>query len=335
MKVLVTGSFRWSHYEAQFCFGLRAVGAEVVEQRADMFLGPGAKMIAFQELRPATPGAILARAALLAKVENTRPDVVLAWRTPWLLPDTIVRMKALGAKVVLYNNDDPFGPDRGKTHWIAYRNLVPCADKIFAYREANLPEYRSAGAKEVALMRSCFDPRKDKAVMPSPDMQSDVAFAGHYEDDGRIAYLEALAESGLHLQLAGTGWNACSSDAIKRLGPIAPVRDAEYRRFLCSTKVALAFFSTRNRDDYTRRCFEIPAMGVAMAAQRTPAMQSLYREGQECVLFSTPHEAVELCKSLVADDQHRNLVGKLGRRRAFSSGYDVISVARSFLKEVA
>lgn len=333
MRILVTGTFAFPQYEEQFCFGLRAAGAEVLELPMLTYLGGIPRLVHAQSHSPNSPGAVLANAALIRQAILSKPDMVFAWRTPWLHPTTVRRLQQSGVAVAIYNNDDPFGPDRDSPHWVAFRNLVPVADLVLAYRDLNLREYIQSGAKKVSLLRSCFDPRRDRPVPPSAELVSDVVFVGHYEDDDRIPCIEALIEAGIRFRLAGPGWHLTSSSAIRSLGHISPARGKKYAEYLCSAKLALTFFSKRNRDEYTRRCFEIPAMGVPLVSPKTPTMQNLFEEGSECAMFEGPKDLVSLCRHLLSDSGQRKLLGLRGRRRVYKSGYDVISVARQFIHE--
>ncbi|WGU68927.1 glycosyltransferase [Capnocytophaga canimorsus] len=45
------------------------------------------------------------------------------------------------------------------------------------------------------------------------------------------------------------------------------------------------FLSKLNNDQYTRRCFEIPACGTMMLSERTPTLQEFYTENEEIVFF--------------------------------------------------
>jgi spore maturation protein CgeB len=337
MKILVTGDFAWDQYEPSFCRALRAAGAHVDEL-------PIRPWPALDALRRAQmkyvvgPAVWTANATLLVASGRYRPDVVLGWRTPWLAPRVILALRARGVRVVLYNNDDPFGPDREWRIWRKFRRGVPHADACFAYRDVNVPEYRAAGARQVFLLRSWFDPAVHRAVtLDAADrarFASDVTFVGHWEDDGREQVLEAMMRAGLAVRVFGSPgtWGPVA----QRMGwpPIRPALDDDYARALCGAKVAIVFLSRRNRDEYTRRCFEIPAVGTAMLAPRNSTLASMYREGEEALFYGSPEEAVDLAKRYVMDEASRSRVAAAGRARCLRDGHDVLSRARSFLADL-
>lgn len=333
-RVLVAGDFAWEFYEPAFCWGLREAGARVEELSVGPLFGPGDLLRRAQRKLVVGPGIFAANAALLASCASFKPDVVLAWRAPWLLPSTVRLARRLGVgQVALYNNDDPFGPDRGLRIWRRFRRSIPAADVCFAYRSVNVAEYRAAGAQRVELLRSWFDPRLHRPIELPP--ACDVLFAGHYEPDDRIEVLNALLASGLRLRIVGGGWERLDrSQPIAKLLPIEHAVGEEYVRAIAAAKVALVFLSRRNRDLYTRRCFEIPAIGTLMLAPRTPELLSMYREGEEAAFFSNAAEAVQQATRFVQDEGLRRQVAAAGRARCLADGHDVVSRARQFLREL-
>ena len=102
-----------------------------------------------------------------------------------------------------------------------------------------------------------------------------------------------------------------------------------------AAKVGLVFLSRRNRDQYTRRCFEIPAIGTMMLAPRTDELSSLYREYEEAVFFRDTEELVGLCRRYVQDDALRAVIAAAGHDRCVRGGHDVDSRATAFLEELS
>jgi spore maturation protein CgeB len=244
-----------------------------------------------------------------------------------------------GGRIVLYNNDDPFGPDAAKTIWRRFRKLIPVADACFCYRKVNLAEYLQAGARSVHLLRSYFEPHMQKpanlSVSDRQRFESDVVFVGHCEPDGRLEMIDRLLESGIRLRLFGTGWDRhATGHRWQGLVPIEAVRGEEYVRAIAAARIALVFLSARNRDDYTRRCFEIPAIGTLMLAPRTRELQSMYREDEEAAYFGSGDELVAQVRRYLADADLRRRVAAAGHARCLADGHDVDSRARRFLADL-
>lgn len=339
-RVLVAGDFRWDLYEPALCRALRSLGAEVFELHARALLGPGELLRRAQEKLQLGPGRLSAQAAFVALCGLHRPDLAFAWRAPWLGPLAIEAARRAGARaVVLYNNDDPFGPDAGTRLWRAWRRGVPAADLVLAYRRSNLPELQAAGARACALWRSAYDPAVHRPLALSAEEQRrfgcDVVFVGHYEDDGRVALLEQLYAAGLSVRIFGTGWDAQTRGRPwEAQGPIVPVRGDDYAKALCGARSALVLLSGRNRDLYTRRCFEIPACGALMLLPRNPETLSLFSEApgaEEALFFGSTAELITQARRGAADQPLRARVAAAGRARVVRDGHDLFSRARELL----
>jgi spore maturation protein CgeB len=240
--------------------------------------------------------------------------------------------------VVLYNNDDPFGPDSQLRMWRRFRRLVPVVDACASYRDINSEDYRRAGARNVFVLRSWFSPSVHRPIdLTDADRArfgADVTFVGHYEDDGRVRSIERLIRAGLHVRVFGAGWNLAGSAVRALLGPVDTVLGDDYSRAIRAAKIGLVFLSKRNRDQYTRRCFEIPAIGTLMLAPRTPELLKLYAEGTEAAYFGSDDEMVEQAIRHVRDDELRSRVAAAGRERCVRDGHDVDSRARQFMRDV-
>jgi spore maturation protein CgeB len=335
---LIAGDFAWPIYESAFSAALRAQRVEVIHLRVRRLFGPGNVLRRAQSKLVFGPGVILARAAFVAACARYKPDVALAWRAPWLSPHAIALARSVStARIVLYCNDDPFGPDRELPIWRAWRRGVPSADLVLAYRRQNLADLRAVGARSTVLWRSAFDPAIHRPISLTDEdrrrFASDVVFIGHCEDDGRLDMIDHLLRSGLRIGLYGTGWERFARGrAWEQLLPIRRLFADDYAKAICAAKSALVLLSGRNRDQYTRRCFEIPACGTLMLAPRTDELLSLFREEEEAVFWSGPDELVAQARRICSDEALRVRVAAAGRARALRDGHDIHSRAREFLR---
>lgn len=337
-RVLVVGTYSYDHNEPSFCRGLRAVGADVIEAHLG---GPRRVLDVLRRAQAKYalgPEIWALNAALRRASVRTRPEVVLLWRTAWVRRSTIDHIHALGARVALYNNDDPFGPDRDTRLWRQFRRLIPAVDVCFSYRSTNLEDYQRADARSIFMLRSWYSPEIHRPIELSDADRarfgSDVTFIGHYEDDGRVEALQRLRTAGLHVRVFGGGWQGRRGAAITSLGPVQPVFGDDYARAICAAKVALVFLSKRNRDQYTRRCFEIPAAGALMLAPRTRELLGMFEEDHEAAYFGSTDELIRQAQRYLADNALRARVARAGRERCLRDGHDASSRARSFLKDL-
>jgi spore maturation protein CgeB len=223
--------------------------------------------------------------------------------------------------------------------WRHFRMLIPFVDVCFSYRRSNIAQYQSAGARSVRLLRSYYQPDVHRPVTLSDgerrQFETDVVFVGHCEPDGRLELVDRLIDSGVGVRLFGTDWNRHARGHRWQDWPsIEPLRGDEYVKAIAAARIALVFLSARNRDDYTRRCFEIPAIGTLMLAPRTDELVSLFREDEEAAFFDGPDELLAQVNRYLADPGRRQQVAGAGRARCARDGHDVDSRARRFLNDL-
>jgi hypothetical protein len=244
-----------------------------------------------------------------------------------------IQANAPSVLVVSYNNDDPFSPLAPPHLWRHYREGLSSVDVAIAYREKNLAELAAAGAPQVHLLRSYYLPYLHHPVdLTEADKQAfgaDVSFVGHYEADGRLAYLAAVAEAFPRFRLFGPDWDrAPEHPALRHLLPTRPLALVNYVKAIQCSSISLVFFSGLNNDSYTRRVFEIPAVGTFMLCQRTADMETLFRPGIEAEYFASPDELVEKTRHYLDREDERARIAAAGARRVREAGHDVFSRMR-------
>ena len=343
---MIIGACAWPQYEEAFARGLRDSGVEVTKlNTSNFFRGYYCRI---QQIIP-FPGPALLRLnrAVVDSVNEQQPDLVLFWRPTHILPNTINKLASMGKQSASYNNDDPFGPQvHGNVpwhhhvlwHW--YIKCLPLFNSNFFYRKINCAEAIDLGAKHAEVLLPYFMPWQDRPIQLNIAEQqcygTDAVFVGHYEPDGREENIRALVNAGIRVKLwGGHYWSrAVLGDLYDCLYPIVPADGDDYGKALCGAKVCLCFLSKLNRDTYTRRCFEIPACGKAMLAERTGDLMQFFQEDEEACFFSSTEELVSKAKWLINNPDIRERIAKAGLRRVWADGHDVSSRAKYFLSVV-
>ena len=346
MKLLIVGSWRWKQYEEAFAKSLTLQNVTVEKFSTSRYLsGPLSKYI---ELLPLPVfKIILLNQAIKKQVLQSNIDAVLFWRPTHIFPSTIIKLNKNNINTISYNNDDPFGPWmhnlapwHHKFLWYWYFKCLPYFKKNFFYRETNCLEAKSLGIKHASLLMPYFIPLKDRPIeLNQQDRKRflyDVVFIGHYEKDGREKYINALVRSNINFKLwGGTYWTKeILKEAYDLLPPIQPVYGEDYNKAINGSKIALCFLSKLNRDQYTRRCFEIPATGTVLLSERTEALSSLFIENQEAVFFSTPAEMIEKIQWLLNNPVILQEIAQAGMRKSWAAGYDIDSRTQEFLQSI-
>ena len=346
MKIVIAGNWCWPQYEKAFSKALIDIGHEIVPFRtSDFFNGFAGKE---QEAIP-IPGSAMLRLnfSLLRFLHREKPDMFLAWRCTHLFPLTVNAINKMGISSVSYNNDDPFGPVahgnvpwHHRLLWFWYKRALKYFRRNFFYRQVNVVEAKQLGASHAALLLPYFMPWQDRPFSLTESEKTqfacDVVFVGHYEADERVNYLRALVHAGLSVKLfGGKYWTPeVLGDMYSYFAPVIPAEGENYSKALCGAKICLAFLSKLNRDTYTRRCFEIPAHGCVMLAERTDSLLGMFEEDREACFFSSSEELVTKAKWLLENPDMARKIGKAGLERVWADGHDVKSRAAEFISAI-
>lgn len=343
MRILIAGDWHSELHEEVVCQALRGLGHEVAAFKwSGYFSRPQGALGRFGHLARRAQNKYLVGPTighlnrdLIAMVSHFKPEMLFVYRGTHVTRYTLLTIKKSwpGCVLVGYNNDDPFSPAYPHYLWRHFLRAVPAYDLMLAYRHANLGEYKKAGARRVALLRSWFVPERNHPVELSDTekkrFEAEVVFVGHYEDDQRLEYLEEIARQGIRLRLFGPGydWDPVirKSPALNGLLPVRLVWGEDYNRALCGAKIALCFLSKLNRDTYTRRCFEIPAAGALMLSEYSDDLSGLYKEGVDADFFRSRDEMMEKIRYYLAHEEQRRQVARSGQLRVTHDEHDVAS----------
>jgi hypothetical protein len=272
---------------------------------------------------------------LVCAANQFSPKLIFVYRGTHINQHTITEIKKNLPNTLVYgyNNDDPFADGHPPWLWRHFLKSVPKYDLMFAYRYHNLDDFRKIGANRVELLRSWYVREINRPInlleLDKPKYECDVVFIGHYENDGRLEYMEEIVKNGYKLRLFGPGyeWNSllCKSEVLKHLAPVHTVWNEDYNKALCGAKIALCFFSKLNRDTYTRRCFEIPATGTLLLSEYSDDLASLYQAGVEADFFKTKEEMIRKIRLYLNNDDLRSHIAANGNQRVIIDGHDIVS----------
>jgi hypothetical protein len=355
-RILMVGDWRWPWYQEACSRALERLGQTVHRFGwADRFDAPGRTggpargvQVLWRRLQARTlSGPIVwsIRRELIRTVQQLQPDVVFFYNVQLVDVATVRTLRSVAPRAVLcqYANDSPFSRRAAVGWWRHFLASVPHFDVHFAYRHSDIAALKGRGAKRVHLLRSYFIPEEDyplPAERKDPRFSSDAVFVGHFEDDGRLAALEALATADVHVRLFGNGWDrpitrGSSSSPLRSMVPVPMAYGEDYRQAICGAKVALCFLSRLNEDSYTRRNFQIPAMGTAMVSQYSTDLRGLFTPDVEAGYFRTVPELLAKVSWLVRNDTARRNLAAAGAERVRRDGHDVESRMAEMLGHLA
>ncbi len=302
MKFIVCGEFALPTYQEALSYGLKKNGAEVVECKLRHY--------GFYHLL----GTIKNSIKLYKIVKKEKPDVVFLYRVinilPWIIP--ILKRRDKKLKVFIYHNDDPYR--KGLWRRLTSLNFLRCiryADITYVYRDVNIDEARRWGAKDVKIYMSHFDSRHDLKELQPDSFKKDtekIVYIGHFENDYRVDVIDYLYRHGVDLDIYSDELfdKAFEEHNWPQEHNFNNVYREEYRKVISQSAMALAFFSTANRDKYTRRCFEIPIMGTLLLAPKTEVTERIFRDGMDAILYNSAEDLFEKITFLNSHKEKRD-----------------------------
>lgn len=280
------------------------------------------------------PSVVRINTQLLKKVRTIEPDVVFLYRATHIWPSTIRKIKKLGVKVMIYNNDDPFTAKLPKYVYRNYLKSLKYADWIFSYRSKNIDDYAKLGFTNTSILRSSYTETNNFQI-PDINKEYDIIFIGHFENDGRDeVLLNLLKQERLNVGLWGQNWRASKyyNEIVSHLGyEIGPLFGKSYNETINKAKMALVFFSKINNDGYTRRCFEIPAAKTMMLCEYTKEISTLFKEGSEVEFFRDNQELMDKVLKYSSDKELLASVSNGGYNRLIKDGHEIKDRAKEII----
>lgn len=279
------------------------------------------------------------RCELIEQVRSEKPDVVLLYQGHYIDRATLRSIKQY-SHITGYHNDDPFGPGRTMRRYIHFHSSLDLYDSFHVYRPQNLDDIRLVGVKNCAVLMPGFLPWIDTPPENDQTNQSqyasDVFFAGHFESDIREECLMRAVDAGLKVRVHGDpiSWHQARPALRHALGHIQPIQGLAYRRGITAAAMALCFFSKKNRDQYTRRVFEITATGGFLLSERTPAMLQLFPEGHSAEYFESPEEFIDKVRHYLKHPEQREKIARNGREQAIRCRHDLHSRMLDWLMNI-
>lgn len=339
MKVLIIKGGFGDVYEPAWAKALNKIGHETIIFDCHQYTLPS--LIGKLERRFLIgPSMRVIRKTSIEFAKKFKPDIIHLYQGHYHDANSVAELKKI-AWVTGYHNDNPFSALEDGRHANRYKHLIkalPFYDSYHVYRNSNIQDVKNFGVNNVEMLMSYYIPEYDK---PQPNMTSnlgaDVIFAGHPEPDGREDYVEEIIQNDINFKLYGDSrfWKKILNiESFNKINEIKVLSTKDYRIAINSSKICLSFFSHWNRDTYTRRVFEIPAMCKFLMTTRTITMQELYEEDKEAVFFSSKEEMLDKIRFYLNNESKREKIERAGFQRCITSGYDICSRMKQWINDV-
>jgi spore maturation protein CgeB len=338
-KLLLAGFWSHAHCEESFSRQVDNYGMEVIPFKMSKYFD--GKWGKYLNAIPLPIGPMLKiNNDLLELIGSSNIDYIFLWNCNHILPSTLKKIKRSGIRIVVYNNDDPYGKVlKNRKPWLQFFQFfwflktLKFTDLIFVYRPINIEEASrlSNSSSQIKLFKPYFIPRVEDHSLVKINSEQDVVFIGHFEDDNRYDDLDYLFSNNINLKVYGTGWLKSFSQHQE---PVYPLYGDDYVDALNNSKICLCFLSKMNRYLYTRRCFEIPGLKKLLLCERTDEMLNMFKEDEEAVYFSNKHELLNKIQWLLSNPSKIEDIAEAGYKRVLNDGHDIKSRSVEILKNL-
>ena len=332
MTIAIAGNFKWVHYQQALLDGFIKLGEnDKSVQAVPIKVDYCSNWNLF--------GLLQNSIYLLSQVRKQNVDVLFLYRLDYILPIVVYIIRHFcKCKILMYHNDDPYNRStlRRRIKYFNFLHSIRYSDIVYVYREVNINEALQWGGKVVKLMRASYYSKLDKPQESRVQKDKKIVFIGHYEEDSRVVYLDALFKAGFPVHIYGhDNWNIVFEKYNWNKEFLhSPVYGSLYRETLSSSVAALAFFSKHNRDDYTRRCFEIPMAKTLLIAPATNFMRSVFHDGEDVILFKDSVDLVNKVSQVLSDEDLFNKITQNGYDFVLNGGFSENDMARAILSDI-
>lgn len=303
----------------------RSVAQEVVGFDYDPYLSTSNPLSGrLRDRLLVSPGIAALNRALVSRVETQLPDYVWLDKPVFVHPRTVRRLSDLGARVISYMPDDPYGPRRDRV-WRLFKAALPHYWAHVVTRDVTRGEFIALGARRVISVPFAFEPSihfPAPSTLPAGPREFDVIFVGSPYDQ-RAHWIMRLAQAspGLRIGLFGPGWHkhaAALRAAGLECGP--PVWNEAYRETVWRSRLALSFITRSNRDELSHKAVEIAACAVPVLLEPSPVHSRVFRHGQSAFFFAEPSQLPTVVRDALAMGGQLEHVGRAGAAAVRAAG---------------
>ena len=322
-------------YAPAFSYGFKLLGQEVIDYNYDDYLLKESNLFAKFLNRIQNRfhlGLKIHRynKNIVTIVIKEKPDVVLLYRCYRVYSSTLKAIQNI-TNLVSYNNDDPFSGVPSSYYYRYHISNAFLCKLNLVYRRKNLEDYRKLGINNTKVLLPYYLSQKNRPIDVKKDIQ--IVFIGHYENDGRDLLIKRMVEEGLPIKVYGkeSGWG--NSKVYKDIEGVLfnAVRGEEYNLTLCRAQIALVFLSCINHDNYTRRCFEIPAAKTMMLAPYNEELANLFPEDIAAVYYRGSDDFINKCRFYLSNKAKQEEIALGGYNRLTELGGSEIDRCKEML----
>ena len=163
-----------------------------------------------------------------------------------------------------------------------------------------------------------------------------VGFYGHFENDKRLSIAKSiLLNPNLKnsASFRGTGWKN-KLIKYKKDSNFSRVIGKEYVNQINKTWISLGIYSTLNRDNYSRRTFEIPMCGSVLMSEKNEFITRNFIEDREALFFFSKEDLIEKLIYYQSNKHKLKEIANNGKKKIISLNGSIHDRAFEILKNL-
>jgi glycosyltransferase involved in cell wall biosynthesis len=258
--------------------------------------------------------------ALLRDVQRDRPDLLLVFKGPIVLADTLRTIGEMGIVRYCFYPDISF-----EGHGPYLPDALPCYDWIFTTKSFGPRDVKDLlNIDTASYLPHAYDPDVHRPRIPEArdrdQYACDVSFIGSWcRTKAEILEAFVVQRPDIKLKIWGDRWqNLAMTSRLRPFTAFRAVFGPAYAMANSCSKICLALLQERmgrasSGDQITSRTFHIPACGGLLLHQRNRDLLNIFTEDENCVCFEDVDELVAKVDALLADDERRKSIAQRGR----------------------
>ena len=241
-------------------------------------------------------------------VASFAPDLVLVSKGLHLDAATLAKIKSRGIPLINWNPDDFFNPKNSNDSLI---QSMPIYDVIVSSREHLFEKYHAHGAKRLLYLDWYYVPELHFDHKRAPTIPA--SFVGSWSPT-REEFIDRLSPT---FKIWGGGWEKSSLKFRRRHDVQEKIlSQLEMSAVFSSSCYNLNLLTHENNDYSNLRFFEVPASGGLLLTERNECANRYLKDGQECLMFSSPEEA----NRIIASQLDLGIIARAGHQRITAGG---------------
>lgn len=321
MRVLLVGKFCMGHLALSYQRAFETLGHDVVRFDVDAHNQDlrwwlqsriGHRLL-INNLRARRFGAQLYNEALFKMVQEAKPDLLIVFNGPFLMPETVQRVRKRGVKFIIFHADNPLPP-----HYNARPEMLLAAkecDALLVWSTALVEKLRSMGIPAGYLPFGW-----DNLLMPFQGLDNrldyDVAFVGTW-DRKRELFLEEIARH-FELKIWGSaywGQRTRRKSRVRQCWQGKEIRGNELANVFARSRINLNILREQHYVDgkangVIMRTFEAPGAGGLLLSTRSSDATELFPENEAAGYFRDISDCLERIEYFLSNNSARKDIVK-------------------------